>query len=149
MVKNIFNLENLKKKTDWFLTLLILGGIFLFDVAMNKASDLGASYEVTLWVGTTILATSVMWIGGLIIFVSLGTLIANDMMNKKGLILADYIAGMVGFFAFSIVILGGVLQIFHVETLPFFFWEIFTINLYHWIALAGMFGTIIYFMLVE
>jgi len=149
MVKNIFNLDNLQKKFDWFMTLIIIGGIFLFDIAMNKATDLGGSYEVTLWAGTTVLATSVMWIGGLVVFIALASLIANDLLNKKGMAMLDYIVGMIGFFSFTILILGGVLQVFHVEIVPFFFWKVFTINMYHWIALVGMFSTIIYFMLAE
>ena len=146
---DLFSFDNLKRKTDILLAVIIFGGIFLFDIAMNKATDIGLTYEVTLWAGKTILATGVMWIGGLMSFIALCLLIANDMFNKQGMAKLDFLVGCFGFFGFTLEMIGGILQIFHIEKMPFFFWEMFTINFYHLIALPIMGITIIYFILAE
>jgi|SRR3990167_2281671 len=138
-----------KQRWDAFLIVLLSISIFLWDVAMNKVADLGIGYNAHITQTFLVPMILMMWIGALFIFFLITVLIVRSVINRQGNTIMDVVVGSIGFFFFSFLILGGILQVLHVEKFPLFVWEVFTITVYHFIAILGLIMVMAYFSLTE
>ena len=137
------------QKTDFFLVFLLSISLFLGDIAMNKVATFGIDYKANIAGIIKVPMILMMWVGGLFVVMLLSALIIRAVANRKEHLRYDIWAGIFGFISFSFLLLGGILQVVHIDKFPFFIWEMFTITAYHFIAILGLILTMIYFIITE
>ena len=138
-----------KQKKDFLFVLLLSLSLFLWDVAMNKVVDLGIDYNIHIIDAVEVPAILMMYIGGFGILIFLSLLFMDAVRNRKGVFIYDYFVGSIGFICFAFLLLGGILQVLHIEQFPLLVWEVYTITAYHLIAIGGFILTMIYFVITE
>ena len=138
-----------RQKKDFLFVLLLSLALFLWDINMNKVVDKGIDYKVHLIESLQVPAITVMYIGGLGILLFLSLITIDAIGNRRGIMKYDYLVGAIGFLSFAFLMLGGILQILHIETFPFIAWEMYTITAYHILAIGGFIGVMIYFVITE
>jgi hypothetical protein len=144
-----FVLNFSRQKWDWLLVMLLAWALFLFDVSMNKVADLGINYKAHLTETILFPMVAIMWIGGFLVLILTGVLVARAIINRKGWLLRDTIVGIFALFCFGFLLLGGVLQVLHIDQFPFFIWIVNTITIYHIIAIVGYLLASIYYVVTE
>jgi len=136
--------------TEAFFAVLLLGGLTLFDVTKNIVQEHGVDFLVSTTADFKIKAIFALYIGLFIMIFSMVELGARAIMTR-GLERADKVAifigttGIVFLFmnAFISFYLGGDFLV------PFFNTKVININLYHFLGVAGVAYTTLYFVLTQ
>tara|TARA_Y100000034_G_C6843157_1_gene381666 strand:- start:608 stop:1051 length:444 start_codon:yes stop_codon:yes gene_type:complete len=145
---NPFNNINLRlpKRFEIFLLVMVALTLFLTDVNVNKVSDLGVSYQVTVFGNWQPLAVNVFVFGLVIYHLFLIALIFRALIDRGTHLFYDSIVGGIVLFGTYIVVSMAVLQMQGIDTLSF--WKISVINFYH-IGITIQISGLIYYSLTD
>ena len=144
-----FKLDWQEQKWDALFVVLLALSLFLWDVSMNKVADFGTDFLANITGTIHIPMIIFTWIGFFGVLGFTVTLIMRAIMNREGNLFFDASFGLLAMVSFAFLLLGGVLQIYHIDKFLFFTWDIFTITMYHIVAIGGYIIAMIYYVVTE
>jgi hypothetical protein len=144
------NINKVKKaflgKVDVMSLLFFVLALFLLDVNLNLISVYGSGMRSPVFNGETISATSLFWLGFIIMSVCFFIICLRSLERRGSFKFADIFFVVVGILAWGIILSGGLLLFFGGDNfvIPLFSFMINRIDYYHFgIGLSIL--TIIYF----
>ena len=118
------------KKLEIAMLVLMVFSLFLFDINLNKLSDKGMDYEVTVFGDMKIPALTLFWASIIVYHLLLIGIYTRAIMKEGTHYVIDYIVGAVQMFG-TLILLSGAWGHFYFETINLGFTTIKTITYYH------------------